>query len=105
MRQQGLTTFIQQLIERKDTCNSKVLGDFLQLGSFFPEVAYSQPKIVLSKTLDRKESVTCCEFIAPLGVYVVGIQASRGARFDIFAFQSRPVGVMYPNSEGTPIGA
>lgn len=41
VRQNGLAAFIRQLIERKDTCNSKLLNEFLQIKSFFPEVTYN----------------------------------------------------------------
>lgn len=84
---------MQQLVDRKDTFNSKPVIDFLDLNIHSSDLIIRQPKVILQKIMDRKEYVTCCKFITALNVFVIGIHASKASRFEIFAFQSCPIGL------------
>ena len=85
-RQKGLENMLRLLSERPDTCNSQAFCQFLQLDRFFPEL-FNMPKMILQKKLpEKREQVTAIEYIECYNIFVLGIQAAKGARLEFYAF-------------------
>lgn len=60
----------------------------MQLDKFFPEL-FNMPKMILQKKLtEKREQVTAMEYIECYNIFVLGIQTSKGARLEFYAFLS-----------------
>ena len=86
-RQKSLENLLRALSERKDTCNSQLFVQFLNLDKFFPELIYHMPKICLKMQLPKKEQVTACEYIECFNIFILGIQVKNTSRLEVYAFQ------------------
>ena len=90
-RRQELNSYIKELINRKDTRNSKEVINFLGLDKFSPEILYQKPKLIEKlETTSNGFYVTQCIFIARHNIFVMCLndKSKRSSKLEIYAFKS-----------------
>ena len=87
-RQEKLELYLRTVINRKDTRNSRLVVDFLNLYSACPEILYNVPQLIIKRDFQR-DTVNCCLFLETHNLYVIATsdKSSKTSRFEIYAFR------------------
>ena len=87
-RRFGLEQFIKTLVNRKDTRNSISIQKFLELENFCPEINFNIPQLLVKKSLEKKQYVNNCLFVAEHNLYVISVVAPKGtSEVQIYSFR------------------
>ena len=89
-RLRGLEQYLRGLVNRKDTCNSRQVTEFLRIQEHCPEIMFNVPQLLVKKQYAKgRQHVTHCLFLQAHNLYAVAVKdrSSRTSRLEIFSFR------------------